>query len=87
MKLFVFSRYISVHQADGFAVIAARSKEEAEKILADKFYPKNPDIVTKYDYCRLLLAIEDFPTDPGLLCSDDPLVHSDFKFEKRRCTK
>ena len=78
MKLFVFKRYKGYHVDYGFATIAARSKEEAEKILADKFSPDRPELVQEWEYYPLVAVIEDFPTQPGLICSDEPFVHPDF---------
>ena len=78
MKLFVFSRYQSAHREDGFAIIAARTHEEAEHILAEKFFGGNHDIAQNWQYCRLLKVIESIPDQPGLITCDDSTTKTDF---------
>ena len=67
MKLFVFTRYQSAHREDGFAIIAAQNREQAEHIMAERFFDGNHDVVQNWSYCRLLKTIEGIPDQPGLL--------------------
>lgn len=78
MQLFIFSRYLSAHREDGFAVIVAPNLESAEHIMAERFYGGNHEIAQNRQYCMLIRIIEIIPDKQGLIACDDVTVGIDF---------